>query len=58
MIGDWLCNNATLQGSSTIPLTTTIDSPSSNFLQDDLTIWATEIQNGLSIVTYNDFQPN
>lgn len=31
-LGDphWLCNNATLQGSSTIPLTTTIDSPYSS----------------------------
>src|SRR5882762_2453935 len=30
-LGDphWLCNNATLQGSSTIPLTTTINSPQS-----------------------------
>src|SRR5882762_1756110 len=31
-LGDphWLCNNTTLQGSSTIPLTTTIDSPHSH----------------------------
>src|ERR1700676_931891 len=31
-LGDphWLCNNATLHGSSTIPLTTTIDSPYSS----------------------------